>query len=378
MELRVYHHPLCLYHENAPGHPERPERVQSILRRIRTADYALPLSLVEPEPATRAAIERVHSSSYVDRVAASAESDRTVFDADTSANRHSYEAARLAAGGALAATRAAVAGDDAYSFVAMRPPGHHAEHAAAMGFCLFNNVAIAAEEALASGLKRVAIVDWDVHHGNGTEHSFASRSDVLYVSLHQASHYPGTGASSDVGVGDGVGHTINFPLPAGSGEAEYLRCFHEVILPVLHQYDPELLLVSAGFDAHESDPLAGMLLDRNAYEAITDLLRSFADGIAPSRIVHLLEGGYDLEALSDGADAVLSALARGSASSDARVGEAGVSDPRASESPAAREPSTADEQTHDGFDTGYASRLAAAAIEETRSALRDYWSLDRC
>jgi acetoin utilization deacetylase AcuC-like enzyme len=357
MELRLYHHPRCLYHENLPGHPERPERVRAILRTVEGSSYPVPVSLREAPPANRADLERVHDPAYVERVAASRDRGRTVFDADTSAGEHSYEAALLAAGGALAAVRAAVSGQEAYSFVATRPPGHHAESDHAMGFCLFNNVAVAAADALASGLERVAIVDWDVHHGNGTQHIFASRSDVLYVSLHQSPHYPGTGTSSEIGTGDGEGYTMNLPLPAGSAEAEYLACFDELILPVLEQYRPQLVLVSAGFDADRRDPLAGMMLDHDAYEAITERLRTFADATADGRIVHLLEGGYDLEALSDGVDAVLRVLARD------RDGSRRV---RAAEH----------EREHDeGVDVGYASRGAAAARAETRSALREHWSL---
>ncbi len=309
MNLRVYYDQQCLLHDNGPGHPERSERVAAIMRRVEAGDYGVACEVVPCDPVGRTEIERVHTPAYVDELEASANRDRTVFDADTTANRHSWLSARLAAGGAVAATRAAVAGDPVYSFVAMRPPGHHAEHDRAMGFCLLNNVAIAAADALAAGLERVAIVDWDVHHGNGTEHIFADRPDVFYVSLHQSPHYPGTGRSSDVGAGSGAGYTMNLPLPAGSGEGEYLRAVDDLVLPVLAQYNPELVLVSAGFDAHERDPLAGMLLGATSYRRITERLRSFADDVAGRRIVHVLEGGYDLDALSTGVDAVLGALA---------------------------------------------------------------------
>lgn len=349
MELRLYHDPRCLLHENGPGHPERPERVESIVRRVESNAFHVTPTIVAPSPADRREIERVHDSSYVDDVEGSRQRERTVYDADTSANQHSFLAARLAAGGALAATRAAVQGDAARSFVAMRPPGHHAESDRAMGFCLFNNAAIAAADALASGLERVAIVDWDVHHGNGTEHIFAARSDVLYVSLHQARHYPGTGRSSDVGTGEGAGYTVNLPLPAGSGHSEYLLAFDELVLPILEQYRPQLVIVSAGFDGHERDPLAGMLLDGSSYFVMTARLREFADAECEGRIVHVLEGGYDLEALADGVDAVLSALA-------GVAYEAGSS-------------------AHEGFRADDASSQAATARERTRDALQDYWSL---
>jgi acetoin utilization deacetylase AcuC-like enzyme len=265
--------------------------------------------VIAPSSASRAEIERVHTRRHVDEVEATRDRRRTVFDADTAANEHSHEAATLAAGAALDATRAAISGDAKRPFVVMRPPGHHAEADRAMGFCLFNNAAIAAADALSAGMQRVAIVDWDVHHGNGTERIFYDRRDVFYVSLHQEHHYPGTGRREDAGRGDGVGFTLNVPLPSGSGREEYLQAFDQVVLPALKRYEPQLFIVSAGFDGHERDPLAGMLLDGDAYAAITARLCAIADTFASGRIVHLLEGGYDLAGLADGMRGVLSALA---------------------------------------------------------------------
>ncbi|HKJ85236.1 MAG TPA: histone deacetylase [Spirochaetia bacterium] len=356
MDLRVYYDQRCLQHDNGPGHPERSERVAAIMRRVEAGEYGVAHEIRSCDPVDRIEIERVHTAGYTDELEASAERERTVFDADTSANRHSWLAARLAAGGAVAATRAAIAGESVYSFVAMRPPGHHAETDRAMGFCLLNNAAIAAADALAAGITRVAIIDWDVHHGNGTEHIFADRSDVFYVSLHQAPHYPGTGRSTDVGLGAGAGYTMNVPLPAGSGEGEYLRAIDELVVPILSQYGPQLVLVSAGFDAHERDPLAGMLLGAVSYRRITERLRAFADEVATRRIVHLLEGGYDLEALSSGVHAVLEALS----SPDVRVGRRGLGDDRAPDDRSAG---------------GSAADLAASALDETRAALSPYWEI---
>ena len=352
MDLRIYHDPRCLLHANGPGHPERAERITAVLGRVEETDYGVECRVVAPDPAERAAIERVHAGSFIDEVAASASRELTRFDPDTSANRHSWLAARLSAGGAIAATRAAIAGEAVYSFAMGRPPGHHAFGDRAMGFCLLNSAAIAAADALAAGLDRVAIVDWDVHHGNGTERVFYDRPDVLYVSIHQAAHYPGTGDSRDVGRGAGAGYTVNVPLPAGSGEGEYLRAIDELVLPVLERYRPQLLIVSAGFDAHERDPLAGMLLRAESYRRITTRLRAFADLRAERRIVHLLEGGYDLVALSDGVDAVLRSLAA-VASGDAET----------------EEPDDATARS------GTAARLATAALDETRAALGPYWDL---
>ncbi len=309
MNLRVYYDSRCLAHETGPGHPERPERLIAVRTRIEQADYGRPVQLVSPDPAGPQELARVHAASYLDELERSSRRTHTVFDPDTPANEHSFHAARLAAGGALAAVRSVIRGEAVRPFVAMRPPGHHAEADRAMGFCLLNSVAVAAADAIAAGLERVAIVDWDVHHGNGTEHIFAARRDVLYVSLHQAPHYPGTGRSTDVGEGAGAGFTVNVPLPSGSGDAEYRHAFDEVVIPVLEQYRPQLLIVSAGFDVDERDPLAGMLLNSRSVSWITARLLDTARRTADGRIVHVLEGGYDEAGLADGVDAVLSVLA---------------------------------------------------------------------
>jgi len=311
VELLIYYDEGCLLHENGPGHPERPERIGSIMRCVEAGECVPAPRVVAPTPAGREEIERVHACDYVDAIEASAGSVRTVFDADTSANAHTFRAATLAAGGAVAAVRAVCSGEVVRPFVVMRPPGHHAERDRAMGFCIFNNAAIAAADALAGGLERVAIVDWDVHHGNGTEHIFADRRDVLYVSLHEYPHYPGTGRSADVGHDEGAGYTVNVPLSAGSGAAEYLRAFDEIVLPALDRYAPQLVIVSAGFDGHGNDPLAGMQLDGPAYAAMTRRLVGVANRHAEGRIVHLLEGGYDLAGLVDGFGAVVGALGSG-------------------------------------------------------------------
>jgi acetoin utilization deacetylase AcuC-like enzyme len=344
MNLRVYHDSRCLAHENGPGHPERPERIQAILDRVMQREYGVPLRYASAEPATRDDLELVHTPAYLDELDHSSRRPHTVFDADTGANEHSFLAARVAAGAAIAAVRSVLSGDPEYPFVATRPPGHHAERDHAMGFCLINNAAVAAARAIASGVERVAIVDWDVHHGNGTEHMFADRADVLYASLHQAPHYPGTGRSADIGTGPGAGYTVNLPLAAGSGESEYLRAFDEVILPVLDQYRPELIIVSAGFDVHERDPLAGMLLSGSSFALITRRLRDLAVAHAGGRIVHVLEGGYDLRALADGVDSVLASLA-------------GAWQPPAQPSPG-----------------GTAARLADSTIARTKEALAASWS----
>ncbi len=373
MELTVYYDPRCLSHQNGPGHPERPQRLAAIRARIEQTDYGCPVQFVSPEPAAEHDLLRVHTAEYLEELERSSRRPHTVFDPDTAANEHSFLAARLAAGGALAAVRSVLAGDPVLPFVAMRPPGHHAEPDRAMGFCLLNSVAVAAADAVAAGLERVAIVDWDVHHGNGTERTFADRGEVLYVSLHQSPHYPGTGRSSDVGRGAGAGRTVNLPLPAGSGHREYAHAFEEVALPVLAQYRPELVIVSAGFDVDERDPLAGTLLGPSSISWITARLREIAQSSAEGRIVHVLEGGYDMAGLADGADAVLSVLAGRPVQPTAADGEATAADGEATaadgEATAADgEPTAADGERR-------LIPVAAAAVEQTRRALAPYWKL---
>jgi acetoin utilization deacetylase AcuC-like enzyme len=233
----------------------------------------------------------------------------TFFDADTQSNQHSYHAARLAAGAVVGAVDHVTEEPRVRPFAVVRPPGHHAEADRAMGFCFINSVAVGAAYALAElSYSRVAIVDWDVHHGNGTQHIFYDRGDVFYVSLHQSPHYPGTGAASERGRGAGEDATLNVPMAAGSDGADYLRAFEEQILPELDRYRPELVMVSAGFDAHRNDPLASMQLGGTDYAAMTQRLLSVANRHAAGRIVHVLEGGYDLDALCEGADAVIRCL----------------------------------------------------------------------
>jgi len=212
----------------------------------------------------------------------------------------------------MAAAEAVLSGSYPAAFAFVRPPGHHAEAAQAKGFCLFNNIAIAAVYALRRhGLKRVLIVDWDVHHGNGTMHSFYDTDQLLYFSVHQYPHYPGTGRIDEIGSGAGQGYTVNVPLYGGQGDADYLYVFRELLLPVAREYDPELILVSAGFDTHRNDPLAGMGMSGGAYGRLTAILQDLAEECCPGRLALTLEGGYDRAALTDGVAAVLSSLIRG-------------------------------------------------------------------
>ena len=301
-----------LAHETGAGHPERPDRLRAIGRML--AGSVGPNRIVVPaRAATVGELSRVHLPEHVERVAATARLPRFAFDADTPVSAQSFEAARLAAGGVLALTDEVVAGriDNGFAFV--RPPGHHAERDRAMGFCLFNNVAIAAAHLRAAhGLERVLVVDWDVHHGNGTQHAFYRDPSVLFISSHQYPFYPGTGAATEVGSGEGEGFTLNLPFPAGYGDGQYVAAFLEIVEPVARRFAPQFILVSAGFDAHRRDPLAGMEVSEAGFGALARILLRTARDVCSGRLVAVLEGGYDLEGLARSAGAVLSEMAGGS------------------------------------------------------------------
>ena len=294
-------------HDTGPGHPERPERIRVIRELMR--DYRRDgLVQVEPRLATDAELAANHDPAHVARVATTASRARAAFDADTPVCSESYATAALAAGGYLQLLEAIVAGDVENGFAFVRPPGHHAESDRAMGFCLFNNVAIGARWLRARGIGRILIVDWDVHHGNGTQESFWDDPETLYVSTHQYPFYPGTGAASEVGQGAAAGRTLNVPLPAGCGDDEYVAAFTDLILPVAHQFRPEFVLVSAGFDADYRDPLAGMQATEAGFRAMTRVLMQVAERNAAGRVAAILEGGYDLGALRAAVPAVLDEL----------------------------------------------------------------------
>jgi acetoin utilization deacetylase AcuC-like enzyme len=300
--------PRYANHDVPPGHPERHERIEALLDLMRryTRDGMVSIA---PRAATVEEISANHDRRYVDRARATAGKPIVVFDPDTTAYSESYETALLAAGGVLALIDQVMAGKVNNGFAMVRPPGHHAEADRAMGFCFFNNVAIGARYLLREhGLERVLIVDWDVHHGNGTQRSFYADKHVLYVSLHQSPHYPGTGAVNEAGVADGLGYTVNIPLPGGYGDNEYAAAFRRIIEPVARQFAPEFVLVSAGFDAHRSDPLSQMRVTSEGFAAMARSLLDVARVPAGGKCVAVLEGGYDLDALAQSVSRVLDEL----------------------------------------------------------------------
>lgn len=305
--VRIIHSPRWAEHAPPAGHPERPERAHAmaaVVERWR----ARGATVVEPRTVTRAELARVHDEAYIDRLA-SVSATPTMLDADTFTSAETYDIALLAAGAACGAVEDALGGHGPVCAV-VRPPGHHAERATAMGFCVFNNVAVAAAHARALGCARVAIVDVDVHHGNGTQWMFYGDPSVLYVSTHQFPYYPGTGAPDEIGIGAGLGFTVNLALAAGAGDADYDRVVREGVVPILAAFAPDLLLVSAGFDLHARDPLGGMRVSTPGVAGVMRHLRAAAAaGPAGDRIVVVTEGGYDLETLSACLDATLDVLA---------------------------------------------------------------------
>ncbi|SFF30543.1 Acetoin utilization deacetylase AcuC [Dyella marensis] len=292
--LRLYTHPACLQHDPGEGHPESPSRLRSVLRALDHDRFAA-LDRIEAPRATREQLLRVHGADHVDSILAIAPAGGTVrLDEDTLMSPGSAEAALRAAGALVAAVDLAMAGGGR-AFCAVRPPGHHATRTQAMGFCLFNNVAVAAAHAIAEhGLKRIAIADFDVHHGNGTQDIFERDPRVLFVSSHQSPLYPETGREDE----RGAGNIVNATLAAGDGSQEFRELWEGALLPRLYAFKPQLVLISAGFDAHRADPLAQLRLDTEDYAWITGRLVDLAHAHAADRLVSTLEGGYDLQALA--------------------------------------------------------------------------------
>jgi len=291
-------------HDAGRSHPERPARIRAVLEGLDAGAPPDSRRRLEPRAATRGDLERVHTAAYLDHLERFCAAGGGLLDADTGASPASWEAALLAAGSGLEAVDALERGDGDSAFCAVRPPGHHAVAERAMGFCLLNNVAVTAA-ALRDRGERVLIIDWDAHHGNGTQDIFYSDPSVMYVSMHEWPLYPGTGRLRDIGAGDGEGTTVNFPLPAGATGDVYLDAIDTVVEPLAEAFAPTWVLVSAGYDAHRADPLTGLGLAAGDYADITARMMALA---APRRLVVFLEGGYDLGALRDSTAATVSTL----------------------------------------------------------------------
>jgi acetoin utilization deacetylase AcuC-like enzyme len=294
-----------------PGHPERPDRVEAIRTRLASVAGLAALPRLAITPADDETLLRVHTRDHLDRVAALCTAGGGHFDADTYATPSSDACARVSAGGTIAAADAVATGEADAAFAVLRPPGHHATASRAMGFCLYNNVAVAIEHVRAErDIGRVAIVDIDVHHGNGSQDTYWNDPGVLYTSLHQFPFYPGSGALTERGGPQAPGLTVNVPLPAGTSAPDWLADFDGVVMPALRAFEPELLVVSCGFDAHRNDPLAELLLETVTYAEVAQRLTSLADLPSTPRTAWILEGGYDLDALAASTQAVLDVLVR--------------------------------------------------------------------
>ena len=301
-------HPACLRHENGPHHPECPDRLRAVIQALEAQEFSALVRAEAPE-ASREALLRVHPAAHVDRILSTRPAPGSLvhLDGDTAMNAHSAEAALRAAGAGVEAVDCVLRGEFPRAFCAVRPPGHHAEPDTPMGFCLFSNAAIAARHAQAAhGVERVAVLDFDVHHGNGTQAAFWSDPSLMFASSHQFPLYPGTGAASETG----VGNILNVPLAAGTDGPGFRRAWERSILPEVARFAPGLIIISAGFDAHRADPLAGLRLVEEDFAWVTEAICEVANGSCGGRVVSMLEGGYDLGALARSTAAHLRAMVR--------------------------------------------------------------------
>jgi acetoin utilization deacetylase AcuC-like enzyme len=302
-------HPDYLKHDSGKDHPESADRLSSIMTHLEKKGLLSRLKNIEPETASTQWLETVHDPSYVKMVERICKNGGGMLDPDTQVGLESYRIALLAVGGVLAAVDEVMEQKTKNAFCAIRPPGHHAERDRAMGFCVFNNVAVGARYAQKRfGLNKILIVDWDVHHGNGTQSIFWTDSSVLYFSIHQFPHYPGSGSENEVGEGEGEGFTFNMPMCAGSGELEYLEVFENILYPLASKFSPDFIFISAGFDAHEKDPLAQISLSEAGYKAMTEVMTTLASECCEGRLVSVLEGGYNLPSLSASVEKHIRAL----------------------------------------------------------------------
>lgn len=303
----VYHPDFLIHHK--PAHPEKKERLQAILTQLNAENLLEKLVQLEPVPATINEVGKVHTPEQIALLHSLCKLQKSQLDADTYLVPQSYDVALLSAGAALTAMRSVMGGKLDVCFSLGRPPGHHAEPQRSMGFCLFNNIAIAARLAQEEyGLKRILILDWDVHHGNSTQKVFYHQNSVLFISVHQNPAYPGTGHICDTGAGAGAGYNVNIPLPPGSGDTEYSRAFTEIVRPLAERYQPELVMISAGQDSYHGDPLAAMALSYSGFAEMARHAKEIADCFAGGKIVLTLEGGYHLRGQAEAVITVLSEL----------------------------------------------------------------------
>jgi acetoin utilization deacetylase AcuC-like enzyme len=345
----VFYDPLYLEHDTGYGHPERAERLEATMQMLEKSGLSERVRILSPRDATVEEIELVHPRGYIEKIKSVAESGGGYLDMDTPVSARSYDAALRSTGASLEGLERIFAGEIDNAFCLQRPPGHHATATQGMGFCLFNNNAVASRFAMENyGVERVFILDWDAHHGNGIQDIFYDDDKVLYVSLHQYPHYPGSGSYQEVGSGAGEGYTVNFPLPPRSGEDVYLAAFDRVILPIARQYDPQLILISAGYDGHHSDPLCSMNLSASSYSEMATRLKGLAEDVCGGKMMACLEGGYDLLGIAASMTNTIAVLA----GEDVRIQE--------QEGPLTGTPS---------------SGRGVELIEATREALSPYWSL---
>ncbi len=317
MKVGFVYDPVYLKHDTGQ-HVENAGRLEAIISLLEETGLTRELELIKPRAASVEELSLVHDKQHISRIRDVAQRGGGWLDADTVMSADSYEAAVYAAGGAITATEAVISGQVASAFALVRPPGHHATPRQAMGFCLFNNVAVATKYALAKyNLERIAIIDFDVHHGNGTQDIFYDSPQVLYISTHEYPLYPGTGDVEDTGSGAARGTTVNIPLPAGCGDDEYLAAFEQVITPVVRQFKPQFIMISAGYDAHWADGLALMQVTITGFARMVEIIRGLAEELCRGQIVICLEGGYHLQALSHSVKATFDSL----------IGNTGIDDP---------------------------------------------------
>lgn len=303
------YHPDYLKHQTGEQHPENSRRLVHLLEHLQETELLQQLELIEPYNSSLKWIRLIHSPNYIKSIEEACKNGVEMLDADTTISRDSYNVALLAVGGVLAGVDAVIHNKVENAFCAVRPPGHHAEFERAMGFCIFNNIAIATRYTQKKhNLKKILIVDWDAHHGNGTQNAFYQDPTVYYFSVHQFPHYPGTGKEDEIGEKEGTGFTLNMPMAAGSGDLEYREAFQNILYPAAKKFSPDFILISAGFDGHKDDPLSNLNLTAEGYKYLTQIIMDLAKECCQGKLVSILEGGYNLKAFSESVEAHITAL----------------------------------------------------------------------